>query len=67
MWGCKQHWFTLPIEIRSRIWRAYQVGQEKFGRPSRAYVEAAHAAQEWIRANFALVPPPAEKQTELPL
>jgi hypothetical protein len=67
MWGCRQHWFTLPAEIRSRIWRAYQIGQEQTGRPSHAYVAAAHAAQEWIHANFELARPPAVEQAELPL
>lgn len=51
MWGCKTHWFKLPQSIRNRIWRAYRVGQEQDGRPSREYVDAAQEAQEWIRAN----------------
>lgn len=53
MWGCKSHWFKLPAAIRSRIWRAYRVGQEQDGRPSAEYVAAARAAQDWIRDNDA--------------
>lgn len=49
MWGCKRHWFKLPQSIRNSIWRSYRAGQEQDGRPSREYVNAAHAAQEWIK------------------
>lgn len=48
MWGCKEHWFKLPSDLRGRIWRAYRVGQEEDGRPSRAYLDVAREAQEWI-------------------
>lgn len=51
MWGCPQHWFTLPSDIRTRIFRAYRIGQEDSKTPSESYVEAAHAAQEWIKAH----------------
>ena len=47
-WGCKDHWYRLPREIRTWIWRAYHIGQEQSGRPSTDYVAAARAAQEWI-------------------
>ncbi len=49
MWGCKRHWFTLPDEIRKAIWAAYVPGQEITKRPSRAYLEAALRARDWIR------------------
>ena len=48
IWGCKQHWFTLPKPLRDRIWRAYRPGQEDDKRPSETYMEAAHAVQAWI-------------------
>lgn len=51
MWGCRPHWFRLPMPIRNRIFRAYRIGQEQDGRPSRDYMAAAKAAQEWILAN----------------
>ena len=47
-WGCKKHWFMLPLKIRTRIWTAYVPGQERTKRPSQAYIEAARAAQDWI-------------------
>lgn len=47
-WGCKEHWFKLPAEIRSKIWNAFRPGQEKDQRPSRQYIDAAREAQEWI-------------------
>lgn len=48
MWGCRTHWFQLPAAIRNRIWASFKPGQEVNGTPSRAYVEAAREAQEWI-------------------
>lgn len=50
LWGCRQHWFTLPTYIRDRIWKAYRPGQEIDGAPSQAYVDAARAAEKWIAA-----------------
>lgn len=50
LWGCRQHWFALPKEIRDRIWRAYRPGQEVTKDPSPAYREAARAAREFARA-----------------
>lgn len=49
MWGCRKHWFTLPKPIRDRIWATYQPGQEVSMTPSQAYIEAAEAAQQWIK------------------
>ena len=48
MWGCRPHWYRLPRYLRARIWAAYEPGQEKTMTPSRAYVEAARAVQDWI-------------------
>lgn len=53
MWGCKKHWFRLPLKIRTRIWRTYRPGQEVDMQPSPEYIEAAEAAQEWIRRHAA--------------
>lgn len=53
MWGCRPHWFKLPLEIRTAIWNAYRPGQEVSMSPGRAYVEAANRAQEWIRDHLA--------------
>lgn len=65
MWGCRAHWFTLPAQIRSEIWRTFKPGQEVKGTPSREYVYAAQAAQEWIHeylAGRATLPPPTKSQ-----
>jgi hypothetical protein len=48
MWGCKQHWFKLPKNLRDRIWNTYRIGQEVDGRPSMDYIEAAIAVEHWI-------------------
>lgn len=50
-WGCYFHWMKLPKRIRDKIWAAFVPGQEKTKTPSRAYMEAAREAQEWIREN----------------
>lgn len=50
MWGCKKHWFALPVGLRNKIWAAYRPGQEEDGRPSRRYVEVAREVEEWIKA-----------------
>lgn len=51
LWGCKEHWYALPRELRDRIWRTFKPGQEQSKTPSREYVEAAKAVQAWIAAN----------------
>lgn len=51
MWGCRQHWFSLPARLRSKIWRTFQPGQEITKTPSPAYLEAAREVQEWIAEN----------------
>lgn len=48
MWGCKEHWFKLPRQLRDLIWREYRPGQEKDGTPSERYLVAAALVQEWI-------------------
>jgi len=48
MWGCKFHWFKLPVSLRNKIWAAYPPGQEIKGTPSRQYVKVAREVQEWI-------------------
>ena len=50
MWGCRNHWFKLPMRLRNKVWAAYQPGQEISGAPSRAYVLLAREVQEWIKA-----------------
>lgn len=48
MWGCRQHWFTLPKALRDRVWRAYRPGQEIDKRPSETYLQVAEDVQAWI-------------------
>lgn len=48
MWGCSQHWFKLPLRLRSLIWDTYRPGQEITKTPSAAYVAAAKEVQAWI-------------------
>lgn len=50
-WGCRTHWYKLPLALRNKVWRAYRPGQEDTKAPSRAYVEVAREVQAWIAAN----------------
>jgi hypothetical protein len=49
MWGCKPHWFALPLDLRMQLWRSYRPGQEITKDPSPAYIEAALEVQQWIQ------------------
>lgn len=48
MWGCKTHWFKLPVSLRNQIWATYVPGQEITKTPSADYMRAAAKVQEWI-------------------
>lgn len=48
MWGCRAHWFALPVNLRCAIWRTYKPRQEVNATPSGEYVAVARAVQEWI-------------------
>lgn len=50
MWGCVQHWFSLPKNLRDRIRATYQCGQEITKTPSLEYLKVARAVQQWIAA-----------------
>ena len=47
MWGCREHWYSLPKPLRDRIWATYRPGQEVDKNPSEEYVEAALAARRF--------------------
>ena len=49
MWGCKPHWFKLPLAIRSRIWATYVPGQERRKDPDDPYLAAAREARDWAK------------------
>lgn len=48
MWGCRNHWFTLPSSLRKDLWNAYRPGQEIDMNPSREYLEAVRQIKKWI-------------------
>lgn len=58
LWGCKTHWYALPVAIRRRILAAYVPGQEITKTPSAEYMAAAREAQEWILARTPYQAPP---------
>jgi hypothetical protein len=49
MWGCKCHWFKLPVALRNKVWASYVPGQEVLGTPSARYLEVADQVQKWIK------------------
>lgn len=51
LWGCKEHWFTLPKSLRDRLWAVYVPGQEITKTPSDEYLEVAMDIKRWIKAN----------------
>lgn len=65
MWGCREHWYSLPKNLRDRVWRAYRPGQEKDQRPSRQYLAVARDVQAWIQTQTKGQQQPA--QSEAPL
>lgn len=46
---CRAHWFSLPKDIRDRIWMTYVPGQEETKTPSAAYLAVAREAQAFAR------------------
>jgi hypothetical protein len=48
LWGCKEHWFLLPIALRNKLWMVYVPGQEEKGNPTKEYVKVAREIQAWI-------------------
>jgi hypothetical protein len=63
MWGCRPHWYSLPLGLRNAIWRTYRPGQEITATPSRDYLAAARAVLAWISANHA---PPVSQADSAP-
>ena len=47
-WGCRKHWYRIPIALRNRIWAAYRPGQENDIKPSERYIAVAKEVQAWI-------------------
>lgn len=41
---CRPHWFSVPAELRRRVWKAYRPGQEEDKDPSPAYLAVMHEA-----------------------
>ena len=58
MWGCRTHWYSLPKDLRDKVWRAYQPGQEATMTPSAEYLDVAREVQAWIAQHH----PPAPKE-----
>ena len=51
LWGCPNHWFRLPVQLRNRIKATYVAGQEVTKTPSLEYVEVARRVRHWIKEN----------------
>lgn len=53
MWGCRVHWYALPMVLRNRIWATYEPGQEITMTPSDDYLDAARDVEAWITEHLA--------------
>lgn len=62
MWGCKEHWFTLPKHLRDRIWATYVAGQEQTLSPSREYLDVTNDVDKWILGHIAAIVDVAQPQ-----
>jgi hypothetical protein len=47
---CKRHWFMVPPDLRTEVWREYRPGQEADKEPTAAYLEAARKAIVAVQA-----------------
>src|ERR1700741_1111241 len=54
MWGCRRHWYKLPLDLRNRVWACYEPGQETTLTPSAAYIRVAGQVLDWIETYLAL-------------
>lgn len=53
MWGCRAHWFSLPLVLRRKVWATFRPGQEVDKKPSPAYLAVAAEIQRWIKQHGA--------------
>lgn len=51
MWACQKHWGVLPIPIRERLLRTFDLGAENSGTATAEYLLAVKAAYRWIELN----------------
>lgn len=51
LWGCKQHWYRVPPNLRRALWEAYRPGQS-VATASDEYRAAAAAIDTWVRLYF---------------
>lgn len=51
VWGCAPHWYSLPLDLRRKVWRAFRPGQEITKTPGRDYAAVAREVQRWIEEN----------------
>lgn len=52
LWGCRDHWYKLPLDLRTEVWRTFRPGQEESKTPSREYVAVAQKVQAWIAERY---------------
>lgn len=48
MFMCKRHWYSLPKQMRDRIWQTYREGQCDDWQISSEYADAAREAVKWL-------------------
>jgi len=56
MFMCRRHWFSLPKQLRDKIWKTYRKGQCDDMNPSNAYCLAAKECLKFIADKEGIVP-----------
>lgn len=51
LWGCREHWYSLPQHLRIRVWAAYRIGQEVTMKVSPHYIQIMKEVKQWIQRN----------------
>jgi hypothetical protein len=66
-WGCKPHWFKLPLDLRNRLYRAAALVDGWDDQRYQAWAAVADEADRHVAEQLARPRPPAWRQPELPL
>ena len=51
-WGCRKHWYMLPLALRNKIWAAFRPTQEVTKTPSGRYIAVAREVRAWIKEHY---------------
>jgi hypothetical protein len=64
LWGCREHWYVLPRELRVNIVLTYARGIDDDTHPTPNYIEACRQAREWIAQHHPEASPAHNRENE---